>query len=162
MRLAEVGQLRTEDIMRENGTWFFNVNAEHEGQHVKSEAGHRRVPIHAALIMAGLLDFVKKLEPGQLWKSLRPGGLDDKLTHYTTRQFTEYRRSLGIVRPRVNFHSFRRTFITCLDNAGVAQADVAQICGHERGFNFAIYSAGKSLPALQTIVNKAKFPGVKL
>ena len=161
-RLNEICQLRTEDVQRENGVHYFNIGTEHEGQRVKSEAGFRHVPIHSALIKAGILDYHKRLEPGQLWPGLKPGGPDRKLSWYTTRQFTAYRREVGITRSRVNFHSLRKTFVTCLDNAGVAQGDVAALVGHERGFSFDRYSGGKSLLALKEIVERVSYPGLRL
>ena len=43
------------------------------------------------------------------------------------------RRSRNTTRPRVNFHSLRKNFVTTLDKTdGVSQADVAAIVGHER------------------------------
>ena len=163
MRLNEVCQLRVEDVQKEQGIPYFNVGAEHEGQRVKSEAGFRRVPIHSQIIKAGLTDYAKALPAGQLWPGLKPGGPDRKLSWYVTRQFTVYRRKVGVTRARVNFHSLRKNFVTCLDNAdGVSQADVAAIVGHERGFTFDRYSEGKGLPALKAIVERVKYLGLKL
>jgi len=74
-----------------------------------------------------------------------------------------YRRKVGINRARVNFHSLRKNFVTCLDNADwVSQGDVAAIVGHERGFTFDRYSEGKGLPALKAIIERVKYPGLKL
>jgi len=162
MRLTEVCQLRTDDLQRESNVWYFNVGAEHEGQRVKSEAGHRRVPIHSQILKAGLLAYAKALPAGQLWPTLKPGGPDRKLSWYATRRFTLYRRKAGITRARVNFHSLRKNFVTALDNAGASQADVAAIVGHERGFSFDRYSEGKSLPALRDIIERVKYPGLRL
>jgi integrase len=163
MRLNEICQLRTEDVQRELRIWYLNVGAEHEGQRVKSEAGFRRVPIHGQITKAGFLDYVKELPAGQLWPGLKPGGPDRKLSWYVTRAFTRYRRKIGVTRPRVNFHSLRKNFVTCLDNAdGVSQADIAAIVGHERGFTFDRYSEGKGLSALKQIVEKVRYPGLKL
>ncbi len=63
----------------------------------------------------------------------------------------------------MNFHSLRKNFVTCLDNADwVSQGDVAAIVGHERGFTFDRYSEGKGLPALKAIIERVKYPGLKL
>jgi hypothetical protein len=63
----------------------------------------------------------------------------------------------------VNFHSLRKNVLTCLDNAdSVSQADVAAIVGHERGFTFGRYSEGNGLRALQQIVERVKYTGLRL
>lgn len=163
MRLNEVCQLRVADVQQDQGVHFFNVGAEHDGQRVKSEAGFRRVPIHSQIIKAGILKYAKALPAGQLWPGLKPGGPDRKLSWYVTRQFTAYRRKVGLLRRRVNFHSLRKNFVTCLDNSdGVSQADVAAIVGHERGFTFDRYSEGKGLPALRAIIERVRYPGLRL
>jgi len=163
MRLNEICQLHKEDVRREEGIWYLNVGNEYEGQRVKSETGFRRVPIHSELLTAGLVDYQQSLANGQLWPGLKPGGADRKLSWYVTRQFTAYRRKVGIKSARVNFHSLRKNFVTCLDNAdGVSQADVAAIVGHERGFTLDRYSEGRGLPGLQQIVEQVKYTGLRL
>ena len=163
MRLNEICQLHKDDVRREEGIWYLNVGNEYEGQRIKSEAGFRRIPIHSELLKAGLVDYQKSLANGQLWPGLKPGGPDRKLSWYVTRQFTTYRRKVGITRARVNFHSLRKNVLTCLDNAdSVSQADVAAIVGHERGFTFGRYSEGKGLRALQQIVERVKYTGLRL
>lgn len=163
MRLNEVCQLRVSDVQKEQGVHYFNVGAEHDGQRVKSEAGFRRVPVHSRLIKAGLLTYTKALKAGQLWPGLKPGGPDRKLSWYVTRQFTVYRRKVGVTRARVNFHSLRKNFVTALDNAdGVSQGDVAALVGHERGFTFDRYSEGKGLPALKAVIERVEYPGLRL
>jgi integrase len=163
MRLNEICQLHKDDVRLEEGIWYLNVGNEYEGQRVKSEAGFRRIPIHSELMKAGLVDYQKSLANGQLWPSLKPGGPDRKLSWYVTRQFTTYRRKVGITRVRVNFHSLRKNVLTCLDKAdSVSQADVAAIVGHVRGFAFGRYSEGPCLRALQQIVERVKYPGLRL
>jgi len=163
MRLNEICQLHKEDLRREEGIWYLNVGNEYEGQRVKSETGFRRVPIHSELLTAGLVDYQQSLANGQRWPGLKPGGADRKLSWYVTRQFTAYCRKVGIKRARVNFHSLRKNFVTCLDNAdGVSQADVAAIVGHERGFTLDRYSEGRGLPGLQQIVEQVKYTGLRL
>lgn len=76
---------------------------------------------------------------------------------------TTLRRSLGITRPRVSFHSLRKNFMTVLENTdGVSQPDVAAIVGHKRGFTFDRYSEGKGLLALKAVVDKVRYDGLLL
>jgi len=163
MRLGEICQLRTGDVKRERKTWFFNVAEEGEGQRVKTRSAIRRVPVHSVLIRCGLLDYLDALPEGQLFPGLKPGGPDDKLSWYFTRRYTEFRRGVGVTRPRLSFHSFRKNVVTALDQARVPQADIAGLVGHERGFTLDVYAPlGLDLAALQRIMEKVRYPGLRL
>jgi integrase len=164
MRAEEVCQLTTSDLRREGKIWYFNVTEENEGS-VKTEAGIRRVPVHSKLIELGLLDYHAKLPAGQLFPSLKRGGPDKRLSKVFATRFTTYRRNVGAddKRRKLGFHSLRKNVVTLLDNAGVTREDVAAVVGHEgRGFTFDVYSAGLELPRLQKIVEKIKYPGLRL
>jgi len=162
MRLGEICQLATGDLKRESDIWYFNVTEEGEGQQVKTEAGIRKVPMHSILIKCGLVSYLRGLPQGQLFPGLTPSGPDGKLSWYFTRRYTEYRRSLKVDRERISFHSFRKNVATALDNAGVPQADVAAILGHERGFTFSTYSKGLEMPRLRQVVEKIKYASLRL
>jgi integrase len=162
MRLNEICQLNTADVHHEGKFWYFNVTEEAEGVRLKTEAAVRRVPLHAEILNCGFAAYCEALPPGPLFPGLKPGGPDKKLSWYFTRRYTEFRRRLGITRPRVSFHSFRKNVVTVLDNARVPEPDAAAIIGHERGFTFDTYSAGLDLPALQSIVDKIDFKGLDI
>jgi integrase len=140
MRLNEIC---TAELGHEAGIPFFNVR---EG---KTAAATRRVPVHSALRLDRMPDF-----------GLKPGGPDNKPSWNFVSQFTKYRRSVGVNRPNVSFHSFRKTFVTALDNAGVPQHDIAAVVGHARGFTLDTYSGGKGLAKLRDIVEKVSWPGL--
>jgi integrase len=161
MRLNEICQLHTTDLQREPKIWFFRV-AEGTGQRVKTDAAVRSVPVHSALMRCGLLDYRAGLSDGLLFPGLKPHGLDGKLSEYVSTEFTTYRRSVGVVRPHVSFHSFRKNVTTALDNAGVVHGDIAAVLGHERGFTLSTYSKGLELRRLQEIVEKIRYPGLRL
>lgn len=137
MRQAEILQLRGADVRRENGVWFFNLGKEHQ---LKTKAAVRRIPIHSAL-------FALKLHKrkGPLWPEWTDAA-------YFSNRFTVARRRLGLTRPRLSFHSTRGNLVTQLDQAGVAQADIAALVGHARGFTFDHYSGGAGLKRLQKVI----------
>jgi len=162
MRLGEICQLRTSDVQRDGAVWFFNVSEEAEGQSIKTLAGIRRVPLHSILVQCGFLDYLKALPAGSLWPALKPGGPDGKLSWYLSKRFTEFRRMAGIDRPRLSFHSLRKNFATALDNAGATRDDIAALIGHERGFTLETYSGGKGLRALREIMQRVRYPGLRL
>lgn len=162
MRLNEICQLAKADLRFAQGIWYFSVTEEGEGTRLKTEAAVRKVPLHRELLNCGLTTYCEALPEGPMFPGLRPGGPDGKRSWYFTRRYTEFRRTLGIVRPRVSFHSFRKCVTTALDNARVVQTDVAAIIGHERGFTFDTYSAGLQLPVLQSIVDRIGYDGLNI
>lgn len=161
MRLGEVCGLRVEDVRQEGGIWLFDV-VEHPLRRLKSPAATRIVPLHHSLLSAGLLQLCGVSNAGLLFPDLRPGGPDNKLSWHISKDFTEHRRDVGVDRPRLAFHSFRKNFTTALDQAGVPQADVAALLGHERGFSFDVYSGGPGIERLRDVVEKVHYKGLKL
>jgi hypothetical protein len=86
-----------------------------------------------------------------------------------SRAFGAYRRQLKVVRKDdsgrdcIDFHSFRRSAIRCLENARVPQSEAAQVVGHERaGITFGTYNAeGMNLKALRDVVEKIVYKGIR-
>ena len=134
MREAEICQLRAGDIQEENGIIFINV-AEQDGAKVKTEAAIRKVPVHSKLISCGFLQYVEHVRTQghqQVFPGLKPGGPDKKLSWYISKAFTMHRRTLGLDRPGLAFHSLRKNVATALERAreaGVAVGTVYRILG---------------------------------
>ena len=81
--------------------------------------------------------------------------------------FGAYRKGLQVIRrddsgrDLVDFHSFRRSAIKCLENARVPQSEAAQVVGHERaGITFGTYNPeGMNLKALRDVVENIRSYG---
>jgi integrase len=150
MRSEEICQLRVDDVKRAAGVWHFDVT-EGDGQRIKTEAGTRKVPVHSALVAAGLLEYVKnanKDPSGRLFPGLKPGGPDGKLNWYFTRRVGDHFTKLGITRDRVTFHSLRKNTVNAFERARVHQSEAALIVGHERGFEQALDEEGRRQQAV--------------
>ena len=65
-------------------------------------------------------------------------------------------------RDLVDFHSFRRSAIGCLENARVPQSEAAQVVGHERpGITFSVCNPdGLGMKALREAVEKIGYKGL--
>ena len=56
------------------------------------------------------------------------------------------------------FHSIRKTVVTILENAGVAENVVADIVGHEKTtMTFGLYSGGVSLAVKRNALDKLAY-----
>jgi integrase len=162
MRLNEICSLRTADLKRNEGVWYMDVVG------AKTEAGDRRVPVHSILVKLGILKYVSKAVGEWLFPALKAGGPDAKRSWYLSKAFGVYRRGLQVIRrdtsgrDLVDFHSFRRSAIKCLEVARVPQSEAAQVVGHERaGITFGTYNPeGMGLRALREVVEKIGYKGV--
>lgn len=127
-RCSELCQLMVQDIDTKATIPTIRITDEGEGQNLKSEAGHRTIPIHSELIRLGFLDYVKSVEGTKLWPNLpqregKPGG-------YFSQWFGTLRKLLGIPASIV-FHSFRHTVRSNLSTARVPETIIDRLLGHE-------------------------------
>ncbi len=124
MRVEEIAKLRTDEVVLEDGVWCFNIRK------TKTKAGERLVPIHPRLIALGFLDHVKSVRGERLWPELTPNS-EGSYSHRFVVWFPEYRRLIGIDREGLVFHSFRHTFVSRLEDAGVDTVKIGRIVGHK-------------------------------
>lgn len=61
-RLGELCQLRVVDIHKIEGIDVLVLTNAGEGQSIKSNAGHRSVPIHSELVRLGFLRYVQTIK----------------------------------------------------------------------------------------------------
>ena len=97
-----------------------------------------------------------------MFPQLKPGGPDGKLNWYIGGRFREYRRlrgvPIGTPDRETDFHSFRRTFTTALENAGVLSNVAEELIGHEKqSFTFNRYSSGLTEEPLREAVEKVVY-----
>ena len=131
-RLGELCQLQTQDVQTLEGIPVLVLTDEGEGQSIKSEAGHRSVPIHSELIRLGFLDYVDSIRSsgkGSLWPSLKLR--DGKPSDYFGRWFKNQRHSLGLVETRPDFHCFRHTVRPLMRQAGFSEETQDKVTGHK-------------------------------
>jgi integrase len=156
-RLEEVAQLKAADIKQTDGIWYFEFCHDGNG---KTEAATRVVPLHRALIDTGLLRYRDALpKDSMLFPGLKTRESKGKLGSNLGDAFSWWRKKLGIVRPSVNFHSFRHTVGDRLRKAGVPEDDRAALLGHEdERITSRVYGHdGPGLHRLQAIVDKISY-----
>jgi integrase len=157
-RIDAICHLRVRDCAGGN----FNVRK------AKKEKRARTVPIHGGLV-AIVARRTKGKEPDEFLFHELP---DDTATRprsaAASQAFTRYRRSLGIDerqegqrQSNVNFHSWRRWFITKAEQAGQHPHIIEAVAGHKRsGMSLDVYSAGPSLDQLKACVEAVELPSL--
>jgi integrase len=132
-RLGEVCQLRTDDIQEEDGIPIVVLTDDGEGQKIKSESGHRHVPIHSELIRLGFLGYVAAVRAsgsGSLWPDMPVR--KDKPSDYFGRWFKSHRELAGLTgEDSPTFHYFRHTVRPLMRRAGFSESTLDKITGHK-------------------------------
>ncbi|QOG07506.1 tyrosine-type recombinase/integrase [Aureimonas sp. OT7] len=137
----------------------------------KREPAPRAVPIHSALV-----DLVARRTDGRKpdddlfpeWPAPKANSLRER-SFKTSNAFTAYRREVGVDqvvqgkrRSLVNFHSFRRWFITEAERAGQPEHIIAAVVGHKRqGMTLGRYSAGPAIAQARECVEAVRLPKEK-
>ena len=131
MRQNEICQLYCDDIREEDGIWCFDVNNKAD-KHLKTDAGDRIIPIHPQLLDLGFLNYAAALRAAgeeRLWPNLvrRRDGYGQDFSRWFGRF-----KNLNITDDRKKvFHSLRHNVADALKQAGVQEAAIAEILGHE-------------------------------
>ncbi|MBJ7577285.1 tyrosine-type recombinase/integrase [Devosia sp. MC532] len=137
----------------------------------KKEKGARFVPIHPDLVAIISKRTEGKSEEDHLFPEWPPvikeGSLRER-SFKASQDFTDYRRSVGVTdavegkrRERVNFHSFRRWFVTKAEQADQPESTIASIVGHKRqGMTLGVYSSGPKLDQARRCVEAVILPEV--
>jgi integrase len=159
MRESEIGNLRVADCA---GGWFVI----HKG---KTEAAKRRLPIHPDLVAIVDRRCAGKAPDDFLFHDLPKSAGKGRGRHEKMgERFTAYRRAVGVVdvredgRSRIDFHSFRRWFITeAVRHSGHPEWVVAQIVGHAIGkqsVTIGTYFGGSLDEQLVSVVESVRLP----
>ncbi|WP_321335022.1 tyrosine-type recombinase/integrase [Breoghania sp.] len=160
MRLAEIITLWCSECDVDAG--FFSIG------HGKTAAAVRRVPIHPDLTEIVRRRTKDKQPDDWLFHELKderdPGDTFGK-------RFGRYRERLGVDDQRegkrrslVNFHSFRRWFVTEAERAGQPESTIAFVVGHaegRKGITFGTYSRGPSDAQMRACVEAVRLPTVE-
>ena len=158
-RLDAIVDLKVKDVV--DGAFTFKPQ--------KKERTARDVPIHTAL--ASIVAKRTKGRSGEdpffpEWPAPAKEGSLRERSSTASNRFTAYRRACGVDevvvgkrRALVNFHSFRRWFITKAERAGNTGDLVAAVVGHKRsGMTLGRYSEGPEWEAARRCIDSVKLP----
>lgn len=154
MRLEEMALLRADQ---------FHVDAKgnpyiQTGDGKTESSADRQVPLHPALIEAGLLRYVNTCK-GRLFPRVKCANEIQSAAY--SKWFGRYLDALKITSRAKVFHSFRHLFKDLCRNAGIEANARDQICGHEPGSVGDCYGQGFRVDVLAEMVRRIE-PPVKL
>jgi integrase len=168
LRLNEACQLATKDAEIIDGVPVLRVRLGDDGKtRLKSSAATRTVPIHSALVKAGLLDHWRKMiKQGerQLFADLRPAATG-YYSDAASKRLNRYIRGLGISDRRAAVHSLRHNWRDALREAGVSAERVRALGGwtsKSAGEEEHTYGGGFTAKALAVEIERITYPGLDL
>lgn len=133
LREEETLQLRVADFDKIDDIAVIRIQSG-EGQHLKSGAARRIIPIHSNLIRLGLLHYVAECRAaGEEWlfPDIERCAAKDRLSGTFTKKFTYYRVTEGVYDPRRDFHSLRTNFNVILKRNKCPLDVRKRLIGHE-------------------------------
>ena len=144
-RIEEICSVKVADIAEES---FIIKDS-------KPPSGNREVPSHDKL-----QDLIKQLknssQDGYLLSGLSEDK-DGKRSGAIGKRFGRLKNQLGFERRHV-FHSFRKTVVTLLEQAGISENLAADIVGHEKPrITYGLYSGGSSLEQKLNAIKKINY-----
>lgn len=135
-RMNELAQLLLSDFGEQHNIPYFIVTPRGSAKKkVKNPNSIRLVPIHPKLAELGLIDYVKTLKDrGETNLFPELPYKNGRFSSKASRTFCRQRAELGF-EPGTgkDFYSFRHSFATALDRAGVAESAIARLTGHVPG-----------------------------
>jgi len=133
-REEEILQLSPEDFETTGGIHYYRLH-NMPGNNIKSEAGHRVIPVHPELVRLGLIELVelrrRQGEP-RLFPHLNRGKHKETFTELFTKEFTKYRKAHDVYWRGLDFHALRTTFHHCLMDNLVPGYVKRALMGHRK------------------------------
>ncbi|HZH52719.1 MAG TPA: DUF6538 domain-containing protein [Microvirga sp.] len=134
-RVAEVCQLRAEDIEQVDGVWVMHISA--ESGSLKNENSERTVPLHPAVLQAGFIEFAKRKGAGPLFfdPKRRKAGAKKPPAKIVAKNVASWVHKLGIEVGRKKHrkdpnHGWRHLFKTLGREAGIQDSVLDAITGN--------------------------------
>lgn len=152
-RLDELCSLRMRDVERRGGAYWLTLRT------AKGKTPTRTIAVtHSAPSEVLARRWQRAQVDLQLFPTFKPGGYDHKLSWSVSKAFGRYRDALEIPRG-TDFHSFRRTFITLMENAGVDPVPLARYVGHTLPtLAFKLYSGGATEKTMLATARLVRYP----
>lgn len=131
-RLRELAQMRLVDVHQVAGVWGCDINL--QAGPLKNPGSQRFVPLPQVVLDAGLLDYIEEVR-GRGFTRLFPcgswmakNGPGNAVSHWWN---TRVMPAAGLHDPGLVFHSFRHTFASAGDAAGLTEAQIGALTGHQ-------------------------------
>lgn len=162
-RLEEIAQLRPADLFHDKDYgWCFSILDLDDNQHLKTESSRRRIPVHPALIAAGLIEYrAHVLDDHQQWlfPDLTPHVNGTRSGNWSKWWGRYARTTIGITDKRKVYHSWRHAFKTACRGAQIPEEVHDFLTGHASASIGRNYGQ-QPLDVLRHAIDKFSYRGV--
>jgi len=135
-RIEELAQLTVADIREAAGLgWYLDVTDTGDGQHLKTLASRRRLPLRDEIIDLGFLRYVEKMKSSkhaQLFPALKANADGSRSAGFTRWFGIFLREHVRIEDARKTLHSFRHLFKELCREAEIGSEVQRALIGHTR------------------------------
>ena len=152
-RIEEICALKVIDVSKNgNGIFFINIT---NGKTEKSIIAVAH-PLPCSILESRLNRHTEGTQ--QLFPEFKAGGYDGKFSWHVSKAFGRYRDKAGLTKA-TDFHSFRRTLITLMENSGTDQVRIARYVGHTLPtIAFMVYSGGSTENTNIEVAKQIRYP----
>lgn len=153
LRVGEASQLATDSFAIDDGIWTVSVDEDGGGRDIKTPYSRRVLPLPAALISLGILDYIDDVrdvlgEEGMLFANLPPNDKNG-FGAIPSRQFIRHLERHTKRRSDQGTHSLRVSANQKLKDAGIGPDVRCQFLGHlDDSVNSEHYSQPLTVPVL--------------
>lgn len=177
MRMNEICQLRINDIQKLDDTDVIIIQGDDddETKRIKTDAGHRFVPIHSELKRLGFMQHVAQRKSACRGNEYLFPELTASVTGYLSQNYSDhfgrFLQHVGIIPKnrdpqsplsKWTFHSFRHNFRDALREADLSKERVIALGGWAPKETEDIYGAGLRASTLAKDIEKIHYDGVNL
>ncbi len=169
-RANELCKLKVTDVRQEGDIWYLDINEEAHSNpkirpNVKTPSSVRRIPLHPDLIAFRFLDHVDAQRTNRaelLFSELKPNAIG-KMQDGFGKHFRRFLISVGVKRAKIDFHSFRHTWVDACANSGIADGTTLRLKGDALPGTLNRYGNGKAdLELLAAGMELLDFKGLDL
>lgn len=168
-RVEDLCRLMVADVVQREGVWCLHLHDSKRESRTGNRTVMRHVPVHRNLLRLGWLDYVesRRSAGGSAWlfPDLATNQYGKRGAVFST-WFNEYLRSpIGLTDPALVYHSFRHTFQTFGELAGISGHVIDELIGHAPDSRYGKKEGGfKRLPfeLLVQAMDKMDFPRLEL
>lgn len=161
MRMAEIAQLWTDDIVQEDGVWLIWVRFDAgRGKTLKNQGSERKVPIHKELIDIGFVDWVKhrrSAEPCRLFPDIPKAKSKDDYSSVFSKRFAKFLEKAGLSGSDLTFHSLRHNFRDAIREADLSDGIAKALGGWEDNEAHSHYGRGYKITQLKTAIDAIEY-----
>lgn len=140
MRLNEICSMNGHSIVQIDNVWCFKI---YEG---KTSNACRVIPIHSKILPMALSRRDNPYNGFLFYRASITNREDGKRSTWHTQRFTRIKRAILPDDENKVFHSYRHTWISKLNAAGVPESRVAILAGHAPGQTESFKTYSKSVP----------------